>query len=210
LITVIAGVNGAGKSSVIGSHFRAQSGDYFNPDEVTRALMAKDPAMTLDEANGKAWQMGFHNLKEAIANDCDYTFETTLGGNSICALLLDAAQKGIEVRILSVGLDSPEKHIQRVAARVSKGGHDIPEEKIRGRWHGSINNMMALIPVCKSVAVFDNSNGLVDGMPSTVRLFVMNDGHFVIPPVEPMPEWAKPLAAVALKKHLSSASTGIL
>lgn len=201
MITVIAGVNGAGKSSVIGSRFRSDGGDYFNPDEVTRSLMANNPSLTLEEANGVAWKMGFDLLQDAINKDQDYTFETTLGGNSICSLLLKAAKAGINIRIIFVGLDSPEKHIQRVAARVAKGGHDIPEKKIRERWYGAIANLMSLIPVCSAVAVFDNSTELVDGRPSPVRLFVMEGDDFVIPPRPDIPEWAKPLAVVAIKRN---------
>ena len=199
MIIVIAGVNGAGKSSVLGSYIRASGGNYFNPDEVTRSLMVTNPTLTLTDANAQAWNQSFANLKDAIANDQDYTFETTLGGRSISATLLKAAEQGIQVQILFVGLDSPEKHIARVAARVANGGHDIPEEQIRKRWHGAITNLMALIPVCSAVSVFDNSAGLVNGKPSPVQLFSLVDGEFTVAPTPDMPDWAKPLALVAIK-----------
>lgn len=201
MITVIAGVNGAGKSSVVGSSFRSAGGDYFNPDEVTRFLMSEDPALTLDEANSAAWKMGFENLKSSINNDTDYTFETTLGGNSICSLLLEAAMKDVEVKVIFVGLDSPEKHLERVAARVAKGGHNIPEDKIRARWTGAISNMMLLIPVCRAVAVYDNSNDLVNGVPSPIRVFVMDGDDFVVHPHDAIPDWSKPLATIAMKRN---------
>lgn len=202
MITVIAGVNGAGKSSVVGSRFRADGADYFNPDEVTRSLMAANPALTLEEANGLAWKKGFDFLQDAIANDYDYTFETTLGGRSICSQLLDATDKGIGVRIIFVGLDSPEKHIQRVAARVANGGHDIPEDRIRSRWIGAIHNLMTLIPVCSAIAVFDNSAELQNGKPAPVQLFAMAGKEFTIPPQTGIPEWAKPLATAAIKRNI--------
>src|SRR5690606_8660249 len=106
---------------------------------------------------GMAWKLGFDKLREAIEKDIDHTFETTLGGNSICSLLHQAIDKGVGVRIIFVGLSSPALHVQRVAERVTNGGHDIPEAKIRQRWSNAILNVMSLIPRCSTVTVFDNS-----------------------------------------------------
>lgn len=203
MITVIAGVNGAGKSSVVGSWVRAGGGGYFNPDEVTRSLMDKNQTLTPDDANGQAWQMGFDALSRAIESDSDYTFETTLGGNSICKLLHAALDKGVEVRVLFCGLSSPELHLKRVAARVGKGGHDIPEEKIRQRWSSSIHNLMTLIPRCSAVMVYDNSAEIIDGvLPAPILLFSLSADEFRSHPIANMPEWAKPLAAAAIKRNL--------
>lgn len=99
MITVIAGINGAGKSSIAGASVRSAGGDYFNPDEVARRLMDVDHTLALTEANALAWKMGFEQLSRAIDDELDYTFETTLGGNSICQLLHEAIDRGREVRI---------------------------------------------------------------------------------------------------------------
>jgi predicted ABC-type ATPase len=64
----------------------------------------------------------------------DASFETTLGGNTIPALLEEAMAVGIEVLVRYVGLDSVDLHIARVRAGVARGGHDIPEGKIRERF----------------------------------------------------------------------------
>ena len=54
MINVIAGVNDAGQSSVLGQWIRAHGGDYFNPDEVTRKLMMESPGLSLNDANIQA------------------------------------------------------------------------------------------------------------------------------------------------------------
>jgi predicted ABC-type ATPase len=200
VITVIAGVNGAGKSSVVGANLRGMGGDYFNPDEVARCLMDANSSLSQTEANAQAWKRGFNQLSRAIDEGQDYTFETTLGGNSICQLLHDAMDRGREVRIFFCGLVSPELHIDRVAARVARGGHCIPEAKIRKRWTGAIHNMMGLIPRCAAVCVFDNSAPADEGGPSPVCLFSLRGDGFDSLPVNPMPEWAKPLASAAIKR----------
>jgi len=67
-------------------------------------------------------------LRAAITDNTDYMFETTLGGQTVTGLLLAAAAAGYELVIWYCGLDSPERHLARVAARVAGGG---PETKVR-------------------------------------------------------------------------------
>ena len=57
-IYVLAGVNGAGKSSIGGAAFRAAGADYYNPDEAVRELKAANPALTQADANSAAWHKG--------------------------------------------------------------------------------------------------------------------------------------------------------
>lgn len=202
MITVIAGVNGAGKSSVAGANLRYNGADYFNPDEIARELRGDNPGLSGAEANAQAWQMGYEQLLRAIEEGQDYLFETTLGGNTICQTLHDAIDQGEAVRVFFVGLASPELHIARVATRVSRGGHPIPEAKIRERWISAIHNLMGLIPRCGAVTVLDNSAEDTGNGPDPVRLFALRGDHFVSPPVDPMPDWAKPLASVAITRAL--------
>src|SRR3981081_4345306 len=84
---VLAGVNGAGKSSIGGASLRSFGGEYYNPDEAARALMAANPALSQVEANGAAWHQGRRLLERAIAERFEYAFETTLGANTIPRLL---------------------------------------------------------------------------------------------------------------------------
>ena len=204
MITVIAGVNGAGKSTVFGANLRDRGGEYYNPDEITRELMTGDPTLSQSDANSQAWTKGYRQLVNAINLDTDYTLETTLGGNTITQCLLDAMQRGVQVQIFYCGLTSPELHIERVRERVALGGHDIPEEKIRDRFVRSAYNVMRLIPGCHQLVVLDNSETGPEGRPAVKRLFSVKSGKVTVH-VGDMPEWARPLAATALT-HFSPAS----
>ncbi len=86
-IWVLAGTNGAGKSSIAGTRFRAGGADYFNPDEATRAIREANPLLSLDEANSLARHQGKRLLERAVAERLDFAFETTLGGRTITELL---------------------------------------------------------------------------------------------------------------------------
>ena len=161
---MLAGVNGAGKSSIVGAMIRAAGADYYNPDEAAKALRDADPGLDQVAANAAAWHQGKRLLERAIADRLDFAFETTLGGNTIPRLLADAASNGFEVRVWFVGLDTPEVHIARVRHRVRSGGHDIPEDAIRRRWRHSRQNLVQLLPALTELRVYDNS---ADADPAT-------------------------------------------
>ena len=110
MIIVLAGVNGAGKSSIGGSALRAKGLDWYNPDEVAREMQGEFAQKPAAEINAFVWQEGFQRLQRAIREDSDFAFETTLGGNSITSALLDAIAAGVQVQVWYCGLESVELH----------------------------------------------------------------------------------------------------
>lgn len=203
-IYVLAGTNGAGKSSIGGSAFREHDSEYFNPDEAARRIRTGNPKLNQTEANSSAWHEGRRLLERAIKERLNFNFETTLGGDSITRLLEQALDQGIEVRIWYAGLDSAEKHLARVKSRVKRGGHDIPEADIRRRFDQSRLNLIRLLPRLTELRVYDNSS---DADPHTGKtptpklvLHTLN-GKWVGPKrLASTPDWAKPIVAAAIRK----------
>lgn len=211
-IYVLAGTNGAGKSSIGGATLREFGTDYFNPDEAAQRFRSVAPGLTQAEANSAAWHQGRRLLERAIAGRLDFAFESTLGGNTIPALLARAASLGIEVRVWYVGLSSPDLHIARVRARVAKGGHDIPEADIRRRWDTGRLNVIRLLPRLTELRVYDNSR---DADPDTgaapVPMLVLHvrNGRLVAPrDLSATPGWAKPLVAAAMRLDAAARRRG--
>jgi len=202
-IYVLAGVNGAGKSSIGGAAFRGFGADYYNPDQAARTLRAAHPGLSTAEANAEAWQQGRRLLERAIAERLDFAFETTLGGNTIVRLLSEAAAKGIEVYIWYVGLNSPELHIARVQSRVRRGGHDIPERDIRRRYEHSRLNLIHVLPRLAGLRIWDNSKDAdpaAGKTPAPVLVLHMERGKILNPnDLAKAPDWAKPIVASALR-----------
>jgi predicted ABC-type ATPase len=205
-IYVLAGVNGAGKSSIGGAAIRASGADYYNPDEAARELRDTKPELTLAESNAAAWQTGRMLLERAIQERLDFAFETTLGGDTIPRLLGEAVNRGIEIFVWYVGLGSPQLHIDRVAARVSRGGHPIPEETIRRRYERSRLNLVQLLPSLTALRVYDNSEEAEPeaGKRPAPRLVLHLEAGRILGPADlsTTPGWAKPIVAAALQNIL--------
>ncbi|HEX4642880.1 MAG TPA: zeta toxin family protein [Candidatus Acidoferrales bacterium] len=201
-IYVLAGTNGAGKSSIGGATFRKRGAEYFNPDEAARQILSANPFISREEANSAAWSEGKRLLERAIGERRDFAFETTLGGRTICALLRKALAAGIEVRVWYVGLESLELHIARVRARVKNGGHDIPEAKIRERYVASRWNLMELLPKLSELLVFDNSeegDPQAGSTPKPKLILHTKSGKIVaLCEAKRAPNWAKPILMAAL------------
>jgi predicted ABC-type ATPase len=205
-IYVLAGTNGAGKSSVGGAMLLSRGVEYFDPDQAAMRIRSANAWVTKEEANSAAWSQGRRLLERAIAERLTFAFETTLGGHSITALLESALSVGVEVRIWYVGLISPELHIARVRSRVARGGHDIPATKIRERYDLSRLNLIQLMPKLTELRVYDNSQEAdphagVAPKPTFI-LHVARAKIISSCELPATPEWAKPIlwAAIGSKR----------
>ena len=204
VLFVLAGVNGAGKSSIGGHLLEQRHLSWFNPDTFSRELMAI-AGCDHATANAHAWNEGVRRLDEAIAGGHDHAFETTLGGHTIAARIAEATRTH-DVVIWFCGLASPEQHIARVRLRVAAGGHDIPEVRIRERYPQALRNLIALMPALAHLHVYDNSTDVAPGdpIPEPVLVLEMVDGRMVwpdaddVPALQRTPDWAKPLLEAAL------------
>jgi predicted ABC-type ATPase len=200
---ILAGVNGAGKSSVGGARIRALGATYYNPDEAAALIRHKHPHLDAAQANSLAWHEGRRMLERAMSERLDLTLESTLGAATIPRMLAAAADDGAQVWIWYVGLDSAERHIARVKARVAAGGHDIPEADIRRRWEHSRQNLVALMPRLARLWVYDNSTegDPRRGLTPKPRLLLEMKGARIVGPTDltSTPEWARPILARAMQ-----------
>lgn len=142
-------------------------------------------------------------LERAIEGRLTYAFETTLGASTIPRTLARAAKEGAEVRIWYVGLDTVERHIARVKARVRRGGHDIPEDAIRRRFESSRVNLIELMPLLTALRVYDNSAEAdpAKGAAPVPRLILHMEGGRIVAPgdLAATPQWAKAIVARAMR-----------
>jgi predicted ABC-type ATPase len=134
-LTIVAGPNGAGKSTVADLLLSNQSLDHY----VNADVIAKGMASTDEAGSGiSAGRILLEVVHDAISKHQSVAFEATMSELMWRKMIIDARDAGYDVTVCYVGVLSPAISTERVAKRVSEGGHDIPEETIRRRYHKSL------------------------------------------------------------------------
>jgi predicted ABC-type ATPase len=77
--------------------------------------------------------------KQLLADD-DFIVEATISGKSLRNFLMRAKALGFTITVFLVYLDSADTCVARVAQRVRRGGHNVPEQDIRRRYPRSLSN----------------------------------------------------------------------
>ena len=165
VLLILGGINGAGKSTqAAGLAARSQMAGlpFLDPDRVATALMAARPGIGLNAANFIALRQIAETMRNLLATDQSFVTESVLAGVSPRRLCLEARQNGWLVRLLFIGVPRVEDAIARVALRVSKGGHAVPEADIRRRWPRTHENLAWFARHADAVDVFANG---VHGAP---------------------------------------------
>lgn len=153
---IVSGCNGAGKTTASYTVLPEilECREFVNADEIARGLSPFNAEGVAIEAG----RLMLQRIEELLKEDVTFAIETTLATRSYVNLVKRAQRQGYRVNLLYFWLSSPELAKRRVAERVSKGGHDIPEEIIRRRYTAGINNLFKLfMPAVDYWAIFDNS-----------------------------------------------------
>ena len=153
---IISGCNGAGKTTasytVLPEILNCK--EFVNADEIARGLSPFNPSSVAIEAG----RLMLQRIEELLKRNETFSIETTLATRSYVNLVKQAQEQGYSIRLLFFWLSTPELAVKRVAERVSKGGHDIPQDIIRRRYVAGINNLFKLfMPIVNYWAIFDNS-----------------------------------------------------
>lgn len=149
VVQIFAGPNGSGKT-VIARIFPAV-GTYVNAND-----LKMEYGLTDLEAAQKAEELRGHLL----ARGADFSFETVLSTERNLLLLQKAKGYGYEVRSIYVLTCDENINIARIKARSASGGHDVPEDQIRARYHRALSLLPHLIGICDKIAVYDNSTDI--------------------------------------------------
>lgn len=154
-IFIIAGCNGAGKTTAAYNLLPGvfKTVEFVNADEIARGLSPLN-------VEGVAFQAGrimLERIGQLMEGNKSFSFETTLSGLSYFKFIQEAKQKGYGITFFFVYLDSVELAKNRVALRVSKGGHNIPENVIERRYTKGLLNFSKYAGLADDWYIFDNS-----------------------------------------------------
>lgn len=157
---IIAGANGSGKSSAYSKvTIDAPEGSIWiiNPDALSAQIADQEQLPLNPDANLAAVRRIEDWLYASISAYQTVGVETVLSSPKYQRLVSQAHDHGFRVRLIYVVLDSVELNIERVRIRVAKGGHDVPEDKIRERRLRSLEQLSWFFDQADMADIFDNS-----------------------------------------------------
>lgn len=181
IVVTIAGPNGAGKTTFFESHLKLTGLRFLNADSIARELDvdAYEAARMIS-----ALRTELVNQRESLI------FETVFSdpvGDKL-GFLKQAAESGYAVVLCFVGIAGAATSEQRVAMRVSQGGHDVPPEKLVQRFPRTLANLAAAIRHLPCVLIFDN-----DDLKVPFRHVATCASGQTVQLNEPVPSWLKSL-----------------
>lgn len=144
-LLVVSGPNGSGKTTLAELYSRELGYPYIGADKIAAALSPEDPLRQRVEA-GRRFIV---EVDEAIDASRSIVVESTLSGRGFSRTMRRAGANGFVVSIVHLFLDSADTCVARVAERVQKGGHHVPEEDVRRRFPRCAHNFWTLYrPLC--------------------------------------------------------------
>lgn len=153
---ILAGPNGAGKTTFAQEFLpiEAECLNFINADLIAQGLAPFQPSRMAVEAG----RLMIRYIEDCVRKDESFAFETTLSGKGYIKKIQDWKKQGYEIIIYFLKLPSVEFAVQRVKLRVSRGGHNIPEQDIRRRFERSWVNFNSFYKqLADSWIIFDTS-----------------------------------------------------
>lgn len=155
---IIAGCNGAGKTttSEVVLPELLNCYEFVNADNIARGLSP----FNVEKVAIEAGRIMIHRIQELLEQGVDFAIETTLSSKNYIRLVQEAHEKGYKVSLIFIWLESPKHALERVAVRVSRGGHFIKDEDVVRRYFRGIEHLLQdYVPVVDYWVVVNNTDG---------------------------------------------------
>jgi len=155
-ILIIAGPNGAGKTTFATEFLprEAECPNFINADLIAAGISPFRPETSSIQAS----KMMIEMMKTYVKRGESFSFETTLSGKNYVKLIPDWQKKGYKIKLYFLRLPDSEFAIARVRQRVKEGGHNVPEDVVRRRFHSGLSNFERLYKsLVDEWALYDNA-----------------------------------------------------
>jgi predicted ABC-type ATPase len=183
VIVALAGPNGAGKTTFYHAHLQPAGLRFVNSDVLARELELEPYA---------AASVSDVLRRELVNQRESFVFETVFSdpvGDKL-GFLREAMAAGYTVVLCFIGVSGPKVSEERVAMRISQGGHDVPPEKLVARFPRTLANLKAAIRELPHVLIFDN-----DDLRTPFRQVAVFENGRRVGRKTRVPQWLKPLLA---------------
>ena len=177
IIVALAGPNGAGKTTFYQAHLQRAGLRFVNADVLARELNFEPyaAAKAADVLRG-----------ELVKQRESFVFETVFSdpvGDKL-SFLKEAILAGYTVVPCFIGISGPKTSEERVAMRVSQGGHDVPTDKLVARYPRTLANLRSAIRDLPHVLIFDNED-----LRTPFRRVAVFEGGQMTFRRSPLPRW---------------------
>jgi predicted ABC-type ATPase len=193
VLVVLAGPNGAGKSTFYAEYLHGLGLLFVNADHIARLLRDAHPGAPASQLERRAFEEAERLRADLIDLRLGFCAETVFSDPVGAKLdfIERARAAGFVVILVFVGLASPALSVARVATRVARGGHDVPNAKLFARFPRTLKNLKTAVGVVDRAVLVDNS--LVGAPFRPVGDYV--DGRLVAQ-YPPLPPWMRGLPGV--------------
>jgi len=181
IVVVLAGPNGAGKTTFFQAHLAGTGLRFVNTDRIAAELELD--VLTAANVAGAV-------RRELVRQGESFVFETVFSdpvGDTL-AFLEAAAEAGHTVVLCFIGVSGPDVCEQRVSMRVSQGGHDVPDDRLRDRYPRTVANLRAAMARLPNVIVYDNED-----LAAPYRRVVETVDGTVVFRSDDVPDWLRTL-----------------
>jgi len=150
--TIVCGINGAGKSSLLGvlkslsNMGRIVDAERYTKDSVVKFNDCRKAVKIIDES-----------LEAGIS----FTQETTLAGYRIVKTIRKAVSLGYAIDLYYVGISTCEECNRRIVNRVVRGGIPIEKDLLEQRFKKRFDAFSKILKYTTKALFYDNQNGFV-------------------------------------------------
>ena len=184
---VLAGGNGAGKSTFFNGYLKKYGIMFVNADLIAKDVDSENP----EDISYQAATVASRIREDLIEQGVSFCFETVFSHESKIDFLAQAKANGYKIILVYIHLFDPSLNEARVLQRVSEGGHSVPTKKIRSRIPRTIKNIKTALLIIDEARILDNSSK----EDPFKQIIVMKSQNYEAK-IEPLPEWAKDLMPI--------------
>lgn len=178
-VYVIAGPNGSGKTTFATKflpHY-AQCPNFVNADLIAQGLSPFNPKTVAI----KAGKLVLQQIEDFAKKKVDFAFETTLSGKSYVRLFKSLKERGYKIHLFFLWIPTSRLAFARIKERVSEGGHNVPLQDVKRRFHRSIDHFFNLYqPLLDSWMLFNNEGHIpvLIAKRNNGKMLIINDRLF--------------------------------
>lgn len=155
-VIIVAGPNGAGKTTFAREYLprEANCPTFINVDLIAAGLSPFEPERVALQAS----RLMIGEMENFLRLGESFAVETTLAARGYIRRIRLWQSSGYVVKLVFLWLPSVDLALERVAQRVSQGGHKVPDDIVRRRFESGWRNFNAVYKGLVEVwRLFDSS-----------------------------------------------------